>query len=421
MSAVNTAEQLTAELDIQAIRQQFPALAQLHNDKPVCFFDGPGGSQVNQSALDAMISYLGRYNANLGGHYFSSQVTTELMAQARASAQTFYNAASTDEIVFGANATSLAFSFSRMIANTWQPGDEIIVTALDHYSNVSPWVLAAEEKGVKVHLIKVTEPECNLDLVHLASCLNEKTRLVAFTYASNTTGTVVDVEGVVDIVKQHSSALTYIDAVHFAPHGLLDVQRLDCDLLVTSAYKYFGPHLGVLYAKQSVLKMLKPYKVEPAPDNIPFCFETGTQNFEAMAGFVKTIDYLAGLAGPYSDKRSGLEASFALVVEYEQQLARYFLNALQKLDGVELYGLSSAEQRTPTFAIRFAEHSPEVVVKALAKQNICAWNGHFYAKGLVEQLGLADKGGVIRIGCMHYNEIDELETLFSILAKFQSR
>ncbi|GAL30723.1 cysteine desulfurase [Vibrio variabilis] len=239
-----------------------------------------------------MNEYLGFYNSNLGGHYFSSQRTVELVADAREQARALLNASTADNIVFGANMTSLTFQLSRAIARDWQAGDEVIVTALDHYSNVSSWEQAAEDRGATVKQAKVDPKDCSVDLAHLESLLNEKTRLIAITYASNTTGTITDIRRVVEMAKRYGAAV-YVDAVHYTPHGLVDVEALGCDFLVCSAYKFFGPHLGVAFVASDWLQSLRPYKVEPATDIGPGRFETGTQNFEALAGFIAAVNYLA--------------------------------------------------------------------------------------------------------------------------------
>ncbi|MBN3561986.1 cysteine desulfurase-like protein [Aliamphritea spongicola] len=409
------------QLDVEQLRTQFPALLQEVNGQTPMFFDGPGGAQVSQQVLDAMTAYLGRYNANLGGAYFSSHKTTELMAEARQAGADFYNAGSAEEIIFGANATSLTFSFSRAVARDWQPGDEIIVTALDHYSNVSPWVLAAEEKGVVVHQVQVNEADCTLDYGHLEGLISSKTRLVACTYASNTTGSIVDMQRVIRAVKAGSDALVYIDAVHYAPHQLIDVQALDCDFLVTSAYKYFGPHLGVLFAKQKVLEQLQPYKVAPAKDINPNRWETGTQNYEALAGFIAAVDYLASLAGSKRlSRREQLVESYRKIVQHEQMLSEKFLSRLSAYPQVRIFGIrdeAASDLRTPTFAFRIHHTEPRAVSEFFGANHVCIWDGNFYAQGLYEQLGLTD-GGVIRVGCMHYNTASEIDAFFVLLDQF---
>ncbi|WP_199437398.1 cysteine desulfurase-like protein [Vibrio owensii] len=402
--------------NLNQIREQFPALAQYHNDRPVTFFDGPGGSQVPLSVLDSMVNYLGRFNSNLGGHYFSSQATVDVMQSARESAQALLNAPSSGNIVFGANMTSLTFQLSRAISRDWKEGDEIIVSALDHYSNVSSWQQAAEDKGVVVHQVRINEEDCTLDLAHLQSLLNEKTRLVAVTYASNTTGSIVDMHQVVKMA--HSiGAQVYVDAVHYAPHHLVDVQALGCDFLACSAYKFFGPHVGIAYVADQWLHSVKPYKVEPATNIGPGRFETGTQSFEGLAGVTAAVEYLAQFGDEEASLRQRLEQSYALYSQHEQQLSEHFLQRLGALDGVNLFGINneSNQLRTPTFALTFDKYAPEFIAKTLGEHNICVWNGHFYALGLVRQLGLEESGGVVRIGCMHYNTTAEIDMLFDVL------
>ena len=402
---------------LEAVRGQFSALSQMHNDKPVIFFDGPGGSQVPQSVIDQMSHYLGHYNSNLGGHYFSSRITTDLMQQAREHAQALLNAESSGNIVFGANMTSLTFQLSRAISREWNEGDEIIVTSLDHYSNVSSWQQAAQDKGVVVHQAQVDITDCTLDTEHLLSLINSKTKLVAVTYASNTTGSIVDVKRIVDEAHRYG-AIVYVDAVHYAPHHLIDVQQLGCDFLACSAYKFFGPHVGMAYVAPHWLHALKPYKVEPATNIGPGRYETGTQSFEGLAGVIAAIEYLAQWGNPEDSLRQRLVTSFEQYNHHEQQLSAYFLEKLSQLHGVTLYGLpcSDSEKRTPTFAIRMNHFPPEFVAKTLGEHNICVWNGHFYALGLVRQLGLEQNGGVIRIGFMHNNTKSEIDELFKVLS-----
>jgi cysteine desulfurase family protein (TIGR01976 family) len=392
-------------------RALFPALNYQHNGQSAIFLDGPGGSQVSLGVLNAMQEYLGRFNANLGGAYFSSKETEKVMHQARLAAKDLYNASSEQEIIFGANATSINFHMSRAIAREWQAGDEIIVTNLDHYSNVSPWVLLAEEKGVLVHYVQVNETDCTLDLAHLESLLNSKTRLVAFTCASNVTGSIVPLNEVMTLIKTHSNAITYLDAVHYAPHHAIDVQALDCDFLVSSAYKYFGPHLGVLYAKASTLSQLTPYKVAPAKNIDPNRWETGTQNYEAMAGYLACIDYLASLGEQEGDRRARLLSAFEQIKKHEEALSQTLIQELTKIPSLTLYGIESLDRlsaRTPTIAFRIKGIEPRAVSEFFGEQAICLWDGNFYAQGLYDQLDITDKGGVVRVGCLHYNTQEEV-------------
>lgn len=402
-------------------RLLFPALHQHINDRPVYFFDGPGGSQVPQSVLDAMNHYLGHFNSNLGGAFFSSTKTTALLTKARQVAQTFVNAPSANNMVFGANMTTLTFQLSRVISRDWQLGDEVIVTALDHYSNVSSWQQAAEDKGATVHQVRLDETNCDLDYDHFTSLLNSRTKLVAVTYASNVTGSLVDIKRI--ITAAHAvGAQVYIDAVHYAPHRLIDVQQLDCDFLVCSAYKFFGPHLGIAYIAPQWLQTLRPYKVEPAPNDGPARFETGTQNFESLAGFIAAVEYLAHYSRTLDTQplslRQHLSRSFNHYQAYENTLSQHFLSHLQRYSNITLFGLKDHQQRTPTFAIRIDNVMPADVAAHLGDHNICVWHGHFYAQGLCKQLDLLNKGGVIRIGCMHYNTHHEIDTLFEVLDCF---
>ncbi|NOJ25360.1 cysteine desulfurase-like protein [Vibrio coralliilyticus] len=398
------------------VRAQFRALQQSHNDLPVMFLDGPGGSQVPNSVLEAMTAYLGFFNSNLGGHYFSSAHTTDLMKQARESAQALVNAESSDNIVFGANMTSLTFQLSRAISRNWQAGDEIIVTSLDHYSNVSSWQQAADDKQAKVLQARVNEQDCSLDIEHLLSLISPQTKLVALTYASNTTGSIVDVKRVVE-AAHNVGAMVYVDAVHYAPHHLVDVQQLGCDFLACSAYKFFGPHVGIAYVAPKWLQALQPYKVEPATNIGPGRFETGTQSFEGLAGVIAAVKYLAQWGNDGDDLRTRLIDSFQQFNQHESAISERFLARLAELEGVTLLGRDEAnsEVRTPTFALTFDNHSPEEIAKELGKRNICVWNGHFYALGLVRQLGLEESGGVVRIGFMHYNTLEEVDILFDEL------
>ena len=404
-------------MELQKLRRQFPALMQQVNGQSPIFLDGPGGSQVPQSVLSAMSAYLGYYNSNLGGAFFSSDKTVDLMNDARQAVADLLNAPSKEQIVFGANMTSLTFSFSRAVSRDWQAGDEVIVTNADHFSNVSSWRQAAEDKGARVQAVKINEADCTLDLAHYKSLLNDKTKLVAVTYASNTTGSINDIKQIVELAHQ-VGALVYVDAVHYAPHELIDVQALNCDFLACSAYKFFGPHVGIVYGKREHLEGFTPYKVEPAKDVIPGRWETGTQSFEGLAGVIAAIDYIASLSDlPESTpRRERLAQAFANTKEHEMALSAYFLKRLADYPQIHLYGIadeSRLAERTPTFALTFEGLAPREVSEFLGKQHMCVWDGNFYAQGLCEQLGVMDKGGVVRIGCMHYNTIEELEKLFS--------
>ena len=405
-------------MNLTQLRRQFPALMQQVAGQSPIFLDGPGGSQVPQSVLSAMTAYLGYYNSNLGGAFFSSDKTVELMANARQAAADLLNAPSAQNIVFGPNMTSLTFSFSRAISRDWQAGDEIIVTNADHFSNVSSWQQAAQDKGVKVQTALINEADCSLDMAQFESLLNSNTKLVAVTYASNTTGSINDIKRIIELAHA-VGALVYVDAVHYAPHELVDVQALDCDFLACSAYKFFGPHLGMVYGKTQHLEGFTPYKVEPAKDVAPGRWETGTQSFEALAGFITAVDYIAAISGldEGHTRREKLAAAFAKTKQHEMALSEYFLTRLVNYPRIKLFGIDDLErlnERTPTFALTFEGLEPREVSEFLGKQHICVWDGNFYAQGLCEQLGVLDKGGVVRIGCMHYNTTEELDKLFDL-------
>jgi cysteine desulfurase family protein (TIGR01976 family) len=412
-------------MELSTIRRQFPALMQSINGTAPIFLDGPGGSQVPQSVLSAMSAYLGYFNSNLGGAFFSSHKTVSLMDDARQAVADLLNAPSKSQIVFGANMTSLTFSFSRAISRDWQAGDEVIVTNADHYSNVSSWRQAAEDKGAKVQAVRINEADCTLDLEHYASLLSTNTKLVAVTYASNTTGSINDIKRIVEMAHQ-VGALVYVDAVHYAPHELIDVQALDCDFLACSAYKFFGPHVGIVYGKKVHLEGFTPYKVEPAKDVIPGRWETGTQSFEGLAGVIAAIEYIASLSDlpKTATRRESLTDAFAKTKAHEMALSEYVLKRIAEFPEITLYGIADQTrlaERTPTFALTFAGIEPRKVSEFLGEHHICVWDGNFYAQGLCEQLGVMDKGGVVRIGCMHYNTIDELATLFDKLSVLLKR
>jgi cysteine desulfurase family protein (TIGR01976 family) len=396
----------------------FPALQQEVNGRPAVFLDGPGGTQVPQSVIEAVSNYLTNGLSNRGGHFSISRQTDETVLAARQAIMDLFNAHRPEEILFGQNMTSLTFSISRAIAQTWQPGDEIIVTRLDHDANISPWLLAAEDRGVTVRWLDFRPEDCTLALDTLPSLLNEKTRLVAVTYASNAVGTITDVQQVVHLAHQ-AGALVYVDAVHYAPHGIIDVQALDCDFLATSAYKYFGPHTGVLYGKYEHLNQLTAYKVRPASDKPAGKWETGTQSFESLAGVTAAVDYLAGLSNGQGTRRQQLVQAMAAIKEYEMELSAYFLQEATKIAGLRVYGITDIEmldQRTPTFAVSLAGRSPGDVAAHLGEQGIFVWDGHYYALAVMERLGLLSSGGLVRIGFVHYNTPQEADRLLEALS-----
>jgi cysteine desulfurase family protein (TIGR01976 family) len=406
-------------LDLAWVRKQFPALGQTINGNAAVFLDGPGGTQVPQRVIDAIADYLARNNANTGGAYHTSRNTDRMIAEARSAMGDFLNC-DADEIVFGANMTALTYAMSRALGRELGPGDEIVLTLLDHDANFSPWK-ALEEKGVIVRAVKFHENDCTLDMDDLASKIGERTRLVAVGYASNAVGTIANVAEVVRLAR-HAGALSYIDAVHYAPHGPIDVRALDCDFLVCSTYKFFGPHMGVLYGKREHLKRLRPYKVRPNTDNIPQCWEWGTLNHECIAGIKACVDYWEALgrrAKPaVTTRRAAILAAHEAVHAHERQMMEKMIAGLRAIPGLKLYGISDPrrfENRCATMVVRIADHTPLELATKLGDRGFLTWDGNYYALNLTEQLDVEQLGGFLRIGLVHYNTMDEVERLLAAL------
>ncbi|NJO40698.1 MAG: cysteine desulfurase-like protein [Cyanobacteria bacterium CRU_2_1] len=405
--------------DIQWIRNHFPSLAHEINGQPIVFFDAPGGTQVPRTVMQAISDYLLKSNANSHGAFVTSQQTDALMNTARHMSAALLGCAA-DEVVFGANMTTLTFALSRAIGRELQPGDEIIVTKLDHYANVSSWQALAE-RGVVIHAVGFNPEDCTLNLAELEQLLNQRTRLVAVGYASNAVGTINDVKTIVQMAHQ-VGALVYVDAVHYAPHGAIDVHSLDCDFLTCSAYKFFGPHVGILYGKQEHLTRLSPYKVQPAPTDVPCRWETGTPNYEGLAGLVESIHYLSDLGYhvcPTSENhRAAILAAMAAIQSYEQELSHVLMAGLLQIPGLTVYGITEPDRfhwRTPTVGIRLNGYPPDKMAKQLGDRGIFTWNGNFYALGVTETLGLESSGGLLRIGLVHYNTIEEIQCFLKAL------
>ncbi len=405
--------------NLDRIRRLFPALQQTVNGRTPIYLDGPGGTQVPQAVIDAMSGYFANGLSNRGGPFHSSRLTDETVLAARQAMVDFYNACRPEEIVFGQNMTSLTFSVSRALAREWQAGDEIIVTRIDHDANISPWLLAAEDRGVTVRWLDFQPQDCTLALDTLPGLLNDKTKLVAVNYASNAVGTINDVKQVVSMARS-AGALTYVDAVHYAPHDIIDVQDLDCDFLASSTYKYFGPHTGVLYGKYEHLDRLKAFKVRPASDKPAGKWETGTQSFESLAGVTAAVEYIASLSAIAGTRRERLVAAMTAVKAYEMEISAYFLQEATKVPGLRVYGITDVEmldQRTPTFAVSLEGHSPAAVAAHLGEQGIYVWDGHYYALAVMERLGLLESGGLVRIGFVHYNTKEEVDRVLQALAE----
>jgi cysteine desulfurase family protein (TIGR01976 family) len=415
-------------LNLSPLRNQFPALQQKDEQgRPYIYFDGPGGTQVPQVVIDAMTDYLTRANANHGGNFVTSRRSDEIIDQARVAMADFLNAFSPQEIIFGANMTTLTFNLSRAIARTLRPGDEIVVTRLDHDANIAPW-LVLEEQGIEVKWTDFDVEDCRLDLEHLASLLTDRTKLVAVGYASNAVGTINPI-GRIAALARNVGAWLWVDAVHYAPHGPIDLQTLGCDFLVCSAYKFFGPHLGVLWGRLDLLEKLPAYKVRPANPNPPYKFETGTLNHEGIAGVMATIDYLAALGqeygaqfaaefDAYEGRRKTLKQAMKSIATYERALFAYLLAEVQKLSNLTIYGinnLTQLDERCPTLAFTVEGYTPAEIAAYLDEQGIFVWDGNYYALSVTERLGLEEKGGMVRVGLVHYNTQEEIDRLLTAL------
>lgn len=398
------------------VREQFPALRLSIGGTPAIFLDGPGGTQVPDPVIQTVADYYRTSNSNLGGQFWTSHRTGEIVRRARSALAEFLNAPHADEIIFGQNMTSLTFALSRVLAKSWAPGAEVIVTSLDHDANVSPWRLAAAEKNVTVRTWNFRKETCSLDLEDLESLINGRTVLVAVTLASNAVGSLVDVQSVVQLAKR-AGAMVFVDAVHFAPHGKIDVQALGCDFLACSAYKFFGPHIGVLWARRDWLSATENFKVRPASNKPPGKWETGTQSFESIAGTLAAIEYLRNVENK-SAGGSSPRLFMDAIRQYEVALSKRFLAGIARNQRVTIYGISHPDQavlRTPTFAIRMDGMHPDAAARKLGDQGIFVWSGHFYAVDLIERLQLSDKGGVIRIGFVHYNTKEEVDRTLEAL------
>lgn len=411
-------------LNVQAIRAQFPALNELYNGRPGIFFDNPGGTQVPQRVIDAMVDYMIRRNANTHGVFETSVRSDAVIDNARQAAADLLGA-TTAEVVFGNNMTSLTFALGRSLAAEFGPGDEIVVTRADHDANVAPWLMLADDTGAKIQWADMDTESCTLDMEHMRSLINPRTRLVAVGYASNASGTINDVRTVTQWAHA-VGAYTFIDAVQYAPHGLIDVKQIDCDFLACSAYKFFGPHVGILYGKREHLQRLRAYRVRPAGDELPGKWENGTKNHEGLAGVAAAIDYIADLGVHYggalisSSRRDKLIAAWGVLHQYEQQLIERLIEGLEVIPGLRIYGITSRfdwDKRVATVSVRKEGKNPQQLAEALAAQNIFAWNGNFYAYEFSKRLGAEPNGGFLRLGLTHYNTVEEIERCLRVLER----
>jgi len=413
--------------DIHAIRQQFPSL-----DRPAIFLDNPAGTQIAKPSLDRITNYLLECNANHEGQFETSRKTDEILHEAHAAMADFLNASRPEEIIFGNNMTTLTLHMSRSLARNLQAGDNILVTRLDHDANISPWMLIAEDKGCNLLWVDIDVEQGTLDLDDFARALEKKPKIAAFGYASNLLGTVNPVKKLTKMAKD-AGALVYIDAVQYAPHGPIDVQDIGCDFLVCSSYKFFGPHAGALYGKYDLLNELKAYKVRPASDELPHKFETGTQNHEGIAGVLGALEYLEWLGrqfgadqesawkeAGFSGRRLELKKGMSAMRAYEAELSRSLIKIVESVPGTRIHGvtdLNRLDERVPTVSFTAEGKDPEQLAKAIGDENIYVWNGHNYALAIVERIGLLEAGGMVRVGPVHYNTVDELEKFGEVLKK----
>jgi cysteine desulfurase family protein (TIGR01976 family) len=415
-------KEMTGTLDTAWVRAQFPSLQLRVNGQMAVFFDGPAGTQVPQQVMRAVQDYFLHKNANTCGAFATSRQSDQAIAAARLAMADFLNC-DASEVVFGQNMTTITFALARAIGRDLRAGDEIVVTTLDHDANVAPW-RELEEKGVVIRQADIRDADCALDLEDLKEKITPKTKLVAVGYASNAVGTINPVAEITKIAHA-AGALAFIDAVHYAPHGSIDVKALDCDFLVCSPYKFFGPHMGTLYGKREHLERLRPYKVRPAYDHIPDRWETGTQLHELIVGINAAVDYLADLGrhcdAHASTRREALLAAYRSTVPYERTLLTRLIAGLLEIPELKFYGISDPArftERCSTVSVRIGDHNPTGIATFLGERGIFTWDGNFYALNLTERLGVESSGGLLRIGLVHYNTIDEVERLLAALTEF---
>src|SRR5271165_5530167 len=424
MSTPGLDRAVVSALDIAWVRAQFPSLQTQVNGQPAAFLDGPAGTQVPTQVMHAIQNYLMSANANTCGVFLTSRRTDEMLSASRAAMADFFHC-DRDEVVFGQNMTTITFSISRAIGRELNAGDEILLTTLDHDANFSPWK-ALEEKGVVIRQVDILESDCTLDMDDLKRKLNEKTKLVAVGYASNAVGTINPVAEITRLAHA-AGALVYIDAVHYAPHGLIDVKTLDCDFLVCSPYKFFGPHMGTLYGKRKYLQGFRPYKVRPCTDQIPDRWETGTQVHELIAGIGAAVEYITELGrrcdSQAKTRREALAAAYHSTVANETGLIWRLIDGLKTIPGCRIYGITDprrSTERCATLSLRLGNHHPTAIATFLGERGIFTWDGNYYALNLSERLGVESQGGMLRIGLVHYNTADEVDRLLAALREFAS-
>jgi cysteine desulfurase family protein (TIGR01976 family) len=422
MSTPALHEAISKTFDVGWVREQFPSLQLTVNGQPTAFLDGPAGTQVPRQVMDAVQKYFLEQNANTYGAFLTSRRTNEIIANARAAMADLFNCAP-EEVVFGQNMTTITLGLARAIGRDLKAGDEILLTMLDHDGNYSPWK-ALEEKGVVIRTVDIRESDCTLDLDDLKSKLNAKTKLVAVGYASNIVGTINPIAEITRLAHE-VGAMIYVDAVHYAPHGPIDVKALNCDFLVCSPYKFFGPHMGTLYGKKEHLERFKPYKVRPATDSVPECWETGTQVQELIAGIYAAVEYIAELGRrcdpSAKDRRALLLAAYRSTVAYERALVTKLIAGLLPIPGLQLFGIADPQrfgERCSTVSFRLRKGTPTDAAVFLGERGIFTWDGNFYALNLTERLGVEKSGGVLRVGLVHYNTAEEVDRLLTALKEF---
>ena len=418
---------------LRKIRSQFPALQRQQEGREVALFDGPAGSQVPECVVDAVCNYLRQTNCNRGAAFRTAKESDAILNNAHQVFADFLGADDPDCVAFGANMTTLTLQLSRALSQSWQPGDEIIVTRLDHDANVTPWVLAARDKGVTVRIVEMNHSDWTLNQDDFRSKLSDRTKLVAVGYASNATGTINPVQQMTKLAHD-VGALVFVDAVHFAPHGRIRVDHIDCDFLACSAYKFFGPHVGVLWGRRALLENIRPYKLRPSPDSLPGRWMTGTQCHEGIAGAAAAVEYLSSLDDYFQtdeasnvvarsdDQRSAkLDRVFARIMEYERGLSEALVTGLKSIPGLRLWGisdLSDLDRRVPTVSFTLDGRSPREAAEWLAGRGLYVWNGNHYALSFTETAGL-EPGGTIRVGALHYNSLEEIDRLITALHEYQ--
>jgi len=420
--------------DIEQIRGKFPALNIKDSGVRRIYFDNPAGTQVPIEVIDAVQKCMIESNANIQGGFETSNRVDKILDKFHQSMADFLNATSSEEIIFGQNMTTLTLHISRSIGRLLSKGDEIILSRMDHDANISPWLLLAEDIGLSVKWLSFDTEKYEFDLNSLENLLSDKTKIICIGGASNLLGTINDIKSICKIAKK-ANALTYVDAVQLAPHVSIDVQDIDCDFLVCSAYKFFGPHQGILWGKRELLKSLSPYKVRPATSELPGCFETGTQSHEGMAGTTAAVNYFAWIGREYAEtyqienkykneRTKFVHAALDYLFEYEKLLTIDLIEGLQNIKNVQVQGITeknALDRRLPTVSFSVSGLSPSRIAEGLAKENIFVWSGHSYALEVVKSLNLLDEGGVLRTGPVHYNTINEVHDFLEILDKLISK